>query len=59
VHPQQLAGSSIKGNNRTPRPGSCKQNPVDYQRGHLQVVFGLRPERLGAETPGHLEIVEV
>ena len=59
VHPQQLAGRGVQGDHRAPRAGRRKQPAVDHQRRRLEVEFRPRPEVVGLESPGDLELAEV
>ncbi len=59
VHPQHLAGVGLDGDHRPSRAAGEIHHAVDDQRCHLQVELGPRPEGVGLESPGDLEIVEV
>jgi len=59
VHPQKLAGRGIERNAVAPRPRSQEQPTLDKQRRCFEHVFLVRAQRVGLESPDHLQIVKV
>src|SRR6185369_6016225 len=49
----------IERDDGTPRTGGAVEDAVHHQRRGLVVELGTRAERLGLESPGHLELAEV
>ena len=59
MYPQQLTRLCIDRDGGPTRAGGGVEHPVDHQRGRLEDELRSRPEVLGLEPPGHLEVAEV
>jgi hypothetical protein len=57
VRPDQLAGLAVERDDRTARAAGCVEDAVDGERRTFELVLRTRPETVGLESPGHLELV--
>ena len=59
VHPQHFARRGVERDYRASRAGRRVEDAVHHQRRGLEIELGTRPERVGLEAPGDLQVVEV
>ncbi len=59
MNPQLLAGRRVHGDDFAIGSGGRVHDALDDQRRGFEVVFGTRAERVGMESPGDLEFIEI
>jgi hypothetical protein len=58
-HPSQLPCGGVQRHDRAPGAARGIECAVDHQRGGLELELGPRPEVVGLEAPGDVELAEV
>ncbi len=59
VHPQQFAGGCVERDDGAARSASGINHAANHERRSFKFVFRPRPEIVGFESPGNLQLVEV
>ena len=59
VHPELFTGGGIECDDGSAGTGGGVDNAVDHERGRFELKLGARAERVGFESPGDFEFVEV